>query len=95
MPTVKEVIQSAKWNLIIVSFICFIATIHLYKADYGKFHIIKNETLWIPFILTIFTFSIYGLSRLIGKKYNWIISLLGILTILYISIPIFFGVFEH
>ena len=35
-----------------------------------------------------------GASRFIGKKYNWIINLIGIIIMLYIAIPIFFGALE-
>lgn len=92
MPKTKDIIQSIKWNLIIVSFICLIATLLLYFAEYGgKLIMIKSDVLSLPIIITLITFSIYGLSRFIGKRYNWIISLIGILIMLYISLPIFFG----
>jgi len=50
--------------------------------DAGMAAIILN---WVPLIMGVVTMIIYGLSRFITKKRNWIISALGIgFTLIYV-----------
>lgn len=95
MPTFKEISRSLKYNIGIIITSCILATILIYNADFAiKLLEIRESLITIPLILTIGILILYGLSRLIGKKYNWIITLIGIILMFYISLPIFFGAFK-
>lgn len=46
--------------------------------------------LFFPGFFGIMTILIYLVSRIFTRKYNWIISIIGIVSIGYLSVQIFF-----
>lgn len=91
----KQKKNSPKWNLITLGCFIIICTAMLYYGDYGTLSKNAASVAGIPLILGIATALLYVLSRLIGKRYNWIITILGIISMLMIAIPIFFGAAKH
>lgn len=87
--------NSPKWNLITLGCFIIICTAMLYHGDYGTLSKTSTTVARIPLILGIATIILYGLSRIVGKRYNWIITVLGITSMLMIAIPIFFGAAKH
>jgi len=74
MTTFQKISHSWKYNLITITISCILATVLIYMADFApKLIEIQKSIMSIPLILTLVTTSLYGLSRLIGKKYNWIL----------------------
>ena len=91
----KQKRNSQKWNLITLGCFIIICTAMLYYGDYGTQSENATSVAGIPIILGIATIILYSLSRIIGKRYNWIITILGIMSMLIIAIPIFFGAAKH
>lgn len=91
----KQKRNSQKWNLITLGCFTIICTVMLYYGDYGTLSKNATSVTGIPLILGIATIILYGLSRIVGKRYNWIITLLGIMSMLMIAIPIFFGAAKY
>lgn len=87
--------NSPIWNFSILGFVVFISSCMLYFGNYGTLEISKSLVSLVPFILGIGTILIYLLSRLFTKRYNWIITSIGMCIILFIALPIFFGVARY
>ncbi|ANH61308.1 hypothetical protein [Dokdonia donghaensis] len=87
--------KSPKWNLITLGFFIILSFLMLSYSDYGTLQKSSQSIVYIPIIIGIASIIIYALSRLFIKRYNWIVTLLGIATMLMIAIPIFFGAAKH
>ncbi len=87
--------KSPKWNFITLGFFIFISSLMLSYSDYGTLQESSQPIVYIPTIIGMVTIILYTLSRLFTKRYNWIITTLGIVAILMIAIPIFFGAAKH
>ena len=80
------------WNnvlLIIISVVILtiftMSAPNIHKAGLGGL-----ANLFFPTIFGVFTLLIYFISRLFFKAWNWIITIIGILYITYLSIMLFF-----
>ncbi len=79
-----------KWNFIALFTVVVLATIVVASGDWeGDRERSKFVIIALPFIIGIITLLLYGVSRLILKKYNWIITLLGILFLLNASLQFY------
>ncbi|TVZ51599.1 hypothetical protein [Dokdonia sp. Hel_I_53] len=91
MEAIYKLAISLRINILII--LCFwaLTTTLLYVSVDDVNGLVKLAIVWIPSIVTVITVCLYYLSRLIIRKYSWIISLIGIIIMLYVSIPVFFG----
>ena len=86
----KTLVDSPKWNVIALILTAAIGTLLVANADRTGTGMAFLVIFWLPLMIALVTMALYGLSRLLFKKYNWIISLLGILFILNTSLQFFF-----
>lgn len=87
--------NSPKWNLIALGFFILLCTVMLYFSNYGTQGMVVLVIVWIPLIIGLTTALLYALSRLAIRKYNWILTLIGIIIMLVITVPIFFGAAKY
>jgi hypothetical protein len=92
MNTVRKNIIENPWinigillALIIVFTIFTISAPNLDKAGLGGL-----SNLFFPAIFGIITILIYLISRIFIRKWNWIITICGIIFMAYISVMLFF-----
>lgn len=83
--------NSPKWNLITLGFSVLVTTTMLYYGDYGTFREEALIVFWIPLIYGIFSTIVYLLSRLVVKRFSWVITAIAIILMFMTAIPIFFG----
>lgn len=77
-------------NNIIAVIITEIITLTItFTVNYNLTGIEAVLTKWIPAFIGLFTLFIYFASRLLFKKYNWLISMAGILLMFYAAIKIY------
>lgn len=69
-----------------------LTTALLYFSTYVQYStdIARSNILYIPLILSVGVAVIYSLSWFLIKRYNWLITLFGILLLVYIAVPIYF-----
>lgn len=79
----QQTLNRPKWNILTIVVVVIIGTILTVNSEFndseGKAMFV---VVWLPLMLGIATLILYGLSRLLTKKYNWFITLLGALYIL-------------
>jgi hypothetical protein len=74
-------------NVIVTFGVMVLCWIIIYSADLfsssglGEFYLLA-----IPTIISTFSIGVYFVSRFFFKKYNWILSLIGMLYQLYFAI---------
>ncbi len=91
MEALYKLAISLRINILVILITWAVTTAILYSSVDAENGLVKLAIVWIPSIITVITVCIYYLSRLVIRKYSWIISLIGILIMLYVSIPVFFG----
>ncbi|RMB56905.1 hypothetical protein EAX61_12625 [Dokdonia sinensis] len=83
-------VNEPKWNIISLLFVVAASTMLVVNGDFSNGRGMALLVIaWIPLIVGVITLAIYGISRLLFKKYNWIITLLGILFLLNASIQFY------
>ena len=87
----KGILNTPKWNIAALILTAIIGTVLVANADRMGVGMAFLVIFWLPIFIALGTMAVYGLSRLLFKKYNWIITLLGILFILNASIQFFVG----
>lgn len=88
----QELLNRPKWNILAILIVIVIGTLFMVSTDYSDSEgIALLVVVWLPFMLGMGTLILYGLSRLVFKKYNWFITLLGGLYILSACIQFYFG----
>tara|TARA_R110001632_G_scaffold11078_3_gene40324 strand:+ start:603 stop:875 length:273 start_codon:yes stop_codon:yes gene_type:complete len=88
----QELFNRPKWNILAILIVIVIGTLFMVSTDYSDSEgIALLVVVWLPFMLGMGTLILYGLSRLVFKKYNWFITLLGALYILSACIQFYFG----
>lgn len=91
----KQKHNSPLWNVTILGFIIIISSAMLYYGNYGMLAVSRSQVALVPSILGVATLLLYFLSRLVTKRFNWIITFIGICSMLFIAVPIFFGVARY
>ncbi len=82
-------LNDVKFNAIAIIIAEIIACSITFSADYSGAGMQAIIIKWIPAIIGVLTLFIYFASRLVLKKYNWGISLLGIIIMLVVAIKIY------
>jgi hypothetical protein len=79
----QQVLNRPKWNILAMLVIVVIGSLLMVNSEFdGPDGMALLVVVWLPLLLGIGTLILFGLSRLLFKKYNWIITLLGALYIL-------------
>ncbi|MEJ6791231.1 MAG: hypothetical protein QNK89_00430 [Lacinutrix sp.] len=79
-------LNNPKNNIIAVIIVEIITLSITFTADFSGAGVLGSVVLkWVPAIIGITTLLFYFVSRLFTKKHNWYISLLGILTMLFVT----------
>lgn len=87
--------NSPLWNVTILGFVIIISSFMLYFGNYGMLAVSRSQVALVPSILGVATLLLYFLSRLVTKRFNWIVTFIGICSMLFIAVPIFFGVARY
>ncbi len=82
-------VNNPKNNIIAVIIFEIITLAITFTADYSGAGMAKVIIKWIPALIGVSTLIIYFVSRLFTKKYNWIISVVGIAAMLFAAIKIY------
>lgn len=72
--------NNPKNNIIAIIIVEIITLSISFTADYSNAGLIAAFLKWIPALIGVTTLLIYFVSRLFTKKYNWIISIIGIIA---------------
>jgi len=83
-----KLFNNPKNNIIAIIAIEIIALAITFTADYSGAGMAAIIIKWIPAIIGIITLLFYFISRLITKKYNWVISIIGVILMLVSAINI-------
>lgn len=79
-----KLLDNTKNNIIAIIIVEIITLSISFSADYSAVAGFASVILkWIPALVGVTTLLLYFVSRLFLKKYNWIISLIGIITMFY------------
>lgn len=73
-------LNNPKNNIIAVIFVEIITLAISFSVDYSESGILSVILKWIPAFIGITTLLLYFVSRLFIKEYNWIISIIGIIS---------------
>ncbi|AVR47098.1 hypothetical protein C7S20_18610 [Christiangramia fulva] len=92
MRTEKKKIIDNPWNNIGVIFVTVIVftTITMSAPDLNQAELGGLANLFFPAVFGLITILIYLISRIFIRKWNWIITICGIIYIGYLSIMLFF-----
>ena len=71
-------LNNPKNNIIVVIIVEIITLSISFTADYSGVGMTAIILKWIPAIIGVLTLLLYFVSRIFTKKYNWIISIIGI-----------------
>lgn len=83
-------LNKPSWNYLALLIVVLISTLLVALGDYSDSAGASVYVMvWVPLICGILTALLYGISRLLIKRYNWIITLLGILFLLNASIQFY------
>ena len=75
-----KLLNTPKNNIISIIIIEIITLSISFTVDYSGTGMAAIILKWVPALIGITTLLLYFISRLFTKKYNWIISLIGILS---------------
>ncbi|AUC81289.1 hypothetical protein [Lacinutrix sp. Bg11-31] len=73
-----KLLNNPKNNIIAIIIIEIITLSISFTANYSGSGIASIILKWVPALIGITTLLLYFVSRLFIKKYNWVISLIGI-----------------
>lgn len=85
----KEKLDNSKFNIIAIFIFETIGCAISFSADYSGAGMAAILIKWIPAFIGLLTIIIYVISKLITKKYNWIITIFGIILIVTSAISIY------
>lgn len=87
-----DFLNSPKWNIRLLAAVVLISTLLILATDTAGDKVkVTLVVTWLPLLLGLATLLLYRLSRVLFKKYNWIITLLGSAYILNASIQFLFS----
>jgi len=82
-------LNNPKLNIILIFIFEIIGCSITFSADYSGAGMAAIIIKWIPAFIGLGAIIIYFISTLFIKKYNWIITLIGIIFILVAAINIY------
>lgn len=82
-------LNDPKFNIIAIIVVEVIACSITFTADYTGAGMASIILKWVPAIIGIATLLIYMVSRFLTKKYNWVISFIGIFFMIMSAINIY------
>ena len=89
-------LDNPKNNIIAIIIVEIITLSITFSADFSDAGPLASVVLkWIPGIIGVTTLLLYFVSRLIIKKYNWCISLLGIITMFFVAFNLYSSDFSQ
>jgi len=77
----SKLLNNPNYNIIAIIIAEIIGCTITFSIDYSETEMTSIIMKWIPALIGLATLFIYFVSRLITKKYNWIISIIGIVII--------------
>ncbi len=72
-------LNDPKFNILIIFIVEIITCSISFSANYSEASMAAVIIKWVPALIGLSTIFIYVVSRLFIQKYNWIISLIGII----------------
>lgn len=85
-----KLLDNPKNNIIAIIIVEIITLSITFTADYSGAGDLASIVLkWVPALIGITTLLLYFVSRLFTKKYNWCISLLGIITMFFVAFNLY------
>jgi len=72
-------VNNPKHNIIAIIIVEIITLSITFTIDFSGAGMVAIILKWIPALIGITTLLLYFVSRLFTKKYNWIISIIGII----------------
>ncbi|TYB73097.1 hypothetical protein ES677_05665 [Bizionia gelidisalsuginis] len=85
----KNALNNSKYNIIAIIIFEIITCSISFSANFSDHSIMSTIIKWTPAIIGISTLFVYFVSRLFIKKLNWIITILGIILMLYAALTIY------
>lgn len=82
-------LNDPKFNILIIFVVEIITCSISFSANYSGAGMSAIIIKWIPGLIGLTTILFYVISRLVTKKYNWIISLIGIIFMFISAINIY------
>ena len=82
----KHLLNNKSYNYITIIIVGLITTVLALNLDYSGAGMAVLIIVWLPLFFSLITLLLYFLSHFIFKKRNWIITLLGVLFTIYITI---------
>jgi hypothetical protein len=76
----NKLLNNPKNNIIAIIIVEIITLSISFTVDYSDAGMVAIILKWVPALIGITTLLLYFVSRLFIKKYNWIISLVGIIV---------------
>ncbi|WAC02590.1 hypothetical protein N7U66_02535 [Lacinutrix neustonica] len=86
----RDKINDPKYNIILIFIFEIIGSTIAFTADYSGAGMAAIIIKWIPAIIGLLTIIIYFVSSLFIRTKNWIITLIGIILIVTVSLHINF-----
>jgi len=91
----KNKLNNVKLNILLIFIFEIIGCAIAFSANYSGAGMAAIIIKWIPAIIGLGTIVIYLISRLITKKYNWIITIIGIIFMIASAINIYLTDFSQ
>ncbi|OIQ23972.1 hypothetical protein [Lacinutrix sp. MedPE-SW] len=85
----NTLLNNPKHNIIAIIITEIITLTITFTANYNYTGIEGVLVKWTPAFIGLFTLIIYFISRFIFKKYNWLISLAGIIFMVFAAVKIY------
>ena len=81
-------LNNKTYNYITIIIVGLLTQVIAFNLDYSGAGMAAIIVVWLPLFFCVITLLLYFLTHLAIKKYNWIVSILGILFTIYITIGI-------
>lgn len=85
----KNKLNDPKFNIILIFIFEIIGCTISFSADYSGAGMAAIVIKWIPALIGLASIIIYFVSTLFAKKYNWVITFIGIIFIMIAAINIY------
>ncbi len=82
-------LETTTTNIIVIIIVEIITLSITYTLNYDETNWSYIVIKWTPAIIALATLLCYFISRLFLKKYNWIISLIGIIIMIIMTLNIY------
>ena len=82
----KLLLNTKKYNYITIIIVGLLTTVLAFNLDYTGAGMATIIIVWLPLVFSVITLLLYYVSHFVIKKYNWVITLLGVLFVIYFTI---------